>query len=112
MLFILVIERFTYCREKSSHSEINSNLKFAKNSPIRLYNLFNWLGEEKNSDRIIYELAGDVVDKPTTLETIKDLKNTIKFKIDEVDGDYFLTREMIKTVAKITLESSSIVFLL
>lgn len=64
------------------------------------YNLFTWLGEEKSSDRIIYELIGNVTEKPTTIETLIELKRLIKNKINGDLVDYHLVSEMIKNSRK------------
>ncbi|WP_431030040.1 hypothetical protein [Lysinibacillus sp. LZ02] len=100
IIFVYTLKLIVWLREKVNYQEIESNLKFVKSSPKRMYILFNWLGEEKSSDRIIYELVGDIIDKPSTLETLRELKRVIENKIGEEMGDYYLIREMLKNSTK------------
>ena len=100
LILIYILRGAIWARESINNSEINSNLEFVKVQPKRHYNLFTWLGEEKSSDRIIYELIGNVIEKPTTIETLKELKKLIEIKLNGDLIDYHLVREMIKSSRK------------
>lgn len=100
LYFTYSLQFIVWMRDRVNNSEIKSNLELVKKSSRRYYNLFTWLGEDKSSDRIIYELVGDIIEKPNTIETLRLLKCTLEEKIDGELVDYYMIKQMIQNSRK------------
>lgn len=103
-LFIFLLRLFVWFRLKSNEDEKKRNIIFVKKELEKHDSLFTWLGEEKNSDRIIFELIGDEyqgnLKKYKSVTSLKKLKRILKSKIGEDITDYYIVREYINNSRK------------
>lgn len=101
IFLIFPLRIFVWYRKKTNENEIKQNLEFVKKPLEKHDSLFTWLGEEKNTDKIIFELIGNEYNEQQNkeykaVESLKSIKDILKTQIGEDLTDYYIVREFIK----------------
>ncbi|MGN4124871.1 hypothetical protein ACMGD3_07620 [Lysinibacillus sphaericus] len=99
ILFYYTLKLLVWGREKFNKEEIENRLYKVKNRKMH-YSMFTWLGEEMDTDLIIYDLIGEDFEKTNTIESIKLFKRTVEIKVGEDLTDYYALRDFIQTGLK------------
>ena len=97
IFLIFPLRLFVWLRKRSNENENKRNIEFVKKPLEKHDSLFTWLGEEKNTDKIIFELVGsEYIEQQSkeykTVEALNVLKGNLKSQIGENLEDYYIIR--------------------
>ncbi|MGE6601500.1 hypothetical protein ACQKEY_07215 [Lysinibacillus fusiformis] len=94
IIFYYTLIVFVWMRKKFNENEIKNRLYNVKNRKIH-YSMFTWLGEEIDTDLILFDLIGEEFEKTDSIDTLKRVIKLIKSKVGNDITDYYILRDFV-----------------
>ncbi|MGE8004228.1 hypothetical protein [Lysinibacillus sp. NPDC093216] len=99
IIFYYTLIVLVWMRNKFNKNEIENRLYKVKNRKMH-YSMFTWLGEEIDTDLILFDLIGEEFEKTDSIDTMKRVKEVIVNKMGNDLTDYYVLRDFVQAGLK------------